>query len=479
MFLGIDLGTHSVKALLLDAAGEVVGEAARRYPVSAPRPGWSETAPEAWWQGVVEAVQEAAGTFSGQVSAVGLSGQMHGVVLTGRQGNALRPAILWADTRATNELRHFHGLTERERRDLANPVTVGMAGPTLLWLKRHEPDLYEAAAWALQPKDWLRARLTGAVATDPSDASGTLLYNVAEDRWALEIVAELGLRAALLPDVVPSASVAGTLLKGAALELGLPEGIPVAVGAADTAAAALGSGLLREGEAQLTVGSGAQLISVVRSVPGDLPRGVHLYRTAQDISTESGYYVMAAMQNAGLALEWVLDLLGFTWDAAYEAAAAVAPGCDGVIFLPYLTGERTPHLNPGATGTWHGIRRFHSRGHLMRSALEGVAFAIKDGLVALQEAGVDPERLLLAGGSARFPFWRQLLADVMQRELLLSPVTDASARGAALLAAQAVGAAVPAPLDGRAATVTQPGVWMGGYEDAYTLFKASYSRLYG
>jgi xylulokinase len=476
MFLGIDLGTHSVKALLLDAAGDVVGEAARRYPVLAPRPGWSETAPEAWWQGVVEAVREAAGAFSGQVSAVGLSGQMHGVVLTGRQGNALRPAILWADTRAADELRYFYGLTEHEQRELANPVTVGMAGPTLLWLKEHEPALYEAAAWALQPKDWLRARLTGAVATDPSDASGTLLYNVAEDRWALEIVAELGLRAALLPGVVPSASVAGTLLKGAALELGLPAGVPVAVGAADTAAAALGSGLLREGEAQLTVGSGAQLISVTRSVPGDLPRGVHLYRTAQDTSTEAGYYVMAAMQNAGLALEWVLDVLGFTWDAAYEAAAAVAPGCDGVIFLPYLTGERTPHLNPDATGSWHGIRRFHGQGHLMRSALEGVAFAIKDGLVALQEAGVDPERLLLAGGSARFPFWRQLLADVVQRELLLSPVTDASARGAALLAAQAVGEAVPASSE--MAAVTQTGVWRGEYAAAYASFRDIYTRLY-
>lgn len=482
MFLGIDLGTHSVKALLLDVAGEVVGEAARRYPVSAPEPGWGETASEAWWQGVVAAVREAAGGFSGQVSVVGLSGQMHGVVLADRQGNALRPAILWADTRATNELDYFHGLTERERRDLANPVTVGMAGPTLLWLKRHEPALYEAAAWALQPKDWLRARLTGAVATDPSDASGTLLYNVAEDRWAAETIAKLGLRAALLPEVAPSASVAGPLLKGAALELGLPEGIPVAVGAADTAAA-LGSGLLREGEAQLTVGSGAQLISVTRGmlygVPGGLPRGVHLYRTSQDTSTGAGYYVMAAMQNAGLALEWVLDVLGFTWDAAYEVATAVPPGCDGVVFLPYLTGERTPHLNPDAAGTWHGLRRFHGRGHLMRSALEGVAFAIKDGLAALQEAGVDPERLRLAGGSARFPFWRQLLADVVQRELLLSPVTDASARGAALLAAQAVGEIVPAPLDRLEAAVTVPGDWRGSYEDAYTFFKGSYSRLYG
>lgn len=367
MFLGIDLGTQSVKVLLLSAAGQVVGKGSSSYPVFAAQPGWSESTPEAWWEGTIKAVGEAVGDFSAEVRAVGLSGQMHGVVLSDRQGNALRPAILWADSRAVRELEHFRGLTDRERRELANPITVGMAGPTLLWLERHEPTVYKAARWALQPKDWLRTRLTGAVATDPSDASGTLLYNVAANRWAENVVAKLGLREGMLPEVAPSASVAGTLTRAAAEKLELPQGIPVAVGAADTAAAALGSGLLHEGDGQLTVGSGAQLISLTCNVSGDPARGVHLYRTAQ-----GDLYVMAAIQNAGLALEWVLGVLGLTWDSTYELVRTVPPGCDGLIFLPYLTGERTPHLNPEATGTWHGIKRFHSRAHLLRAALEGV-----------------------------------------------------------------------------------------------------------
>lgn len=475
MFLGIDLGTHSVKALLLNAAGQVVGEGRAAYPVLAPQPGWSETDPEAWWGGVVGAVRAAVGPHEQAVAALGLSGQMHGVVLASAQGEALRPAVLWADARATAELAAFRALPERAQDALANPFAVGMAGPTLLWLKAHEAASYRAARWALQPKDWLRARLTGCVATDPSDASGTLLYDIAGDAWAEEVVAALGLRRALLPEVSPSGSVAGTLTPAAAAALGLPAGLPVATGAADTAAAALGSGLHRAGDAQLSVGSGAQLVSVSAAPTGAPERGVHLYRTAL-AAGEPGYYLMAAVQNAGLALEWVLGVLGLSWEAAYELAGEVAPGGDGLLFLPYLTGERTPHLNPEACGSWHGFRRFHTRGHLMRSALEGVAFAIRDALGALSEAGVTPRELWLAGGSARVGAWRQLLAEVLGRELKLSEVADASARGAALLAARAVGVSIPLPGSSPVSVVTPTAP--GAYDEPYAAFRELYTRLY-
>ncbi len=475
MLLGIDLGTSSVKALLLAPDGRVVGEAAHAYPVRAPRPGWSETDPEAWWTAVVAAVQQAVGPRSGEVEAIGLSGQMHGVVLTGARGEALRPAVLWADARSDRELERYRALPAEQLRALANPITVGMAGPTLLWLRDNEADAYETARWALQPKDWLRFRLTGDAATDPSDASATLLYDLQRDAWARDVIEVLGLRQDLLPPILGSAQVAGLLSASAALDLALPEGVPVATGASDTAAAALGSGLIRDGDAQLTVGSGAQLISITTTPKAAPEFGVHLYRAVGPTT----YYTMAAMQNAGLALEWVRSVLDLTWDQAYELAATVQPGCDGVSFLPYLVGERTPHLNPHASGLWFGLRRNHARAHLMRAALEGVAFAVRDGLEALTKAGIHPTTLRLAGGGNERAFWRQLLADTLREPLQVSSVANASARGAAFLAALASGTpahALPAAtLEGK----VEPDAPNPDLEGAYQRFQELYPRVFG
>lgn len=477
MRLGIDLGTGSAKALLLGSDGDVAGEGRAAYPVNAPRPGWAETRPQDWWIAVVRAVRQAAGPHADEVGAIGLAGQMHGVVLTAETGEPLRPAVLWADTRGASVLQHYAALTSAERDALANPITAGMAGPSLLWLKRHEPGLYEAARWALQPKDWLRMRLTGEAATDPSDASGTLLYDVIGDNWAYEILESLGLRGELLAPVKPSASVAGTLTAAAASDLGLPSGLPVAVGAADTAAAAIGSGL-GDGDSQLTVGSGAQVISL-SAQPVPKPRyGIHLYRTAQ----LQGYYAMAAVQNAGLALEWVLEALGLGWQEAYELAATVPPGSDGLLFLPYLTGERTPHLNPDACGSWHGLRHHHGRAQLVRSALEGVAFAVADGLGALTAAGITSATIRLASGGTQEPLWRHLLADILQRPLVLSPVTNASARGAALLGGMAAGGYGELALQQNQQTIaaprTEPNAPDPRLEEAYERFRGMYLLLY-
>ena len=427
--MGIDLGTGSVKTLVLDGAGQVVGEAVSPYEVSSPRPGWAETSPAAWWRAVCEAVSTLPEDVRKEVEAVGLSGQMHGVVLCEGDGTPLRPAILWADARSRPQLAAYETLGDELRQRLANPVTVGMAGPSLLWLKETEPELYGSARWALQPKDWLRLRLTGVANAEPADASATLLYDLQRDSWSEEVVAALGLRLDLLAPLVGSSHVAGTLSARAADDLGLKQAIPVAAGGGDAACSAFGSGLVRAGQAQVNLGTAMQVFAV-RAVPEvDPTLRTHLYRTVLDDT-----YAMAAMQNAGLALEWVRALLGLSWDEMYALAFACPPGCEGLTFLPYLTGERTPHLDPEVRGAWHGLTLKHGRAHLLRAAFEGVAFALKDGLAALNDVGISPNGLRLAGGGTLQPEWRQLLADVLNQPLYAVSVPSASATGAALLA---------------------------------------------
>jgi xylulokinase len=482
MLLGLDLGTSSVKALLMAEGGAVLGEGSASYAVRAPRPGWAESTPEDWWGAVLEATGAAVGRRGAEVTALGLSGQMHGVVLVDEAGLPLRPAVIWADARSGAELAAYRRLDEDLGRRLANPPAVGMAGPSLLWLRDHEPDAYTSARWALQPKDWLRMRMTGEVATEPSDASATLLYDLPADDWYCAVVEELGLRTELLAPLVPSARVAGTLEGGAAGDLGLREGLPVAAGAADTAAAMLGTGLVRPGLVQLTVGTGGQVVTPKR-VPAPDPHGrTHLYRAA----LPGLWYSMAAIQNAGLALEWVRKVLGVSWKDVYEEAFAVPQGSGGVTFLPYLSGERTPRFDPGARGAWIGLGLDHSRGHLLRAALEGVAFALREALEALEDQGITAPELRLAGGGTGGGSggpWRRLLADVLGRPLWLLPdeiSSVASARGAAFLAGLASGV-YPSPEDTLPLTpepesVVQPGE--PAYETAYERYKKLYPKLY-
>jgi xylulokinase len=444
MLLGIDLGTSSAKALLLNLDGTVISEASSSYSVRTPRPGWAETNPVDWWSAIAMAVRNVvekryslgeATSSAYQVEALALSGQMHGIVLVNGSGQPLYPAILWADTRSTPMLNAYDSLDVDMRKRLGNPIAAGMAGSTLLWLREQEPTVYVEAQWVLQPKDWLRLQLTGEVATEPSDASGTLLYDVVSDDWAWDVLEALNLRSDWLPPIVPSSAIAGYLTATASEHLGLPVGLPVIAGAADTAAAALGNGLVEPGLVQLTVGTAAQIITI-RSQPILDPQGcTHLYRAA----LPNQWYSLAAMQNAGLALEWVRNMLGLSWEHVYSEAFAIPPGCEGLTFLPYLTGERTPHLDPEARGAWVGLRLYHARAHLMRAALEGVAFSLKQGLEALEATGVAVTELRLAGGGTLDMAWQQLLADVLRVPLYTTTVAAASARGAALLAGMGIG----------------------------------------
>jgi len=433
VLLGIDLGTSSVKVAVVGEDGSVKEVATAAYAMSSPRPGWAETDPEAWWLAARKAVAGLSVEHLRAIDAIGLAGQMHGVVLTGENGKAVRPAILWADARSTEEVARYRRLDARLLHRLANPPSVGMAGPTLLWLKTHESSLLERARWALQPKDWLRLQLTGEPCGEPTDASATLLYDFVDDGWAYRALEELDIRADLFPDLVASQGVAGRLTREAAMELGINAGIPVAAGAADTAATLVGHGVLAPGPVVLTIGTGAQMTTVRQEFKADPAQRTYVFRTVQN----GKWYSMAAILNAGLALDWVGRLFGVDSEELHGSAARIPAGSGGVSFFPYLVAERTTHVDAGAC--WSGVGLQHRKEHLLKASLEGVAFALHDAMEALEATGISPADLQLAGGGTVNQHWRQMLADVLGRRMLAIDSPAGSARGAALLGGLAAG----------------------------------------
>lgn len=438
--IGIDLGTSSAKAAVIDGDGVVVSTGTAGYGIDRPRPGWAETHPSAWWEAVRAAVRSAlAGAPATRVVGVGLSGQMHGVVLVDASGTPVRPAMLWPDGRAASQVDLYRGLGAPVRARLGNPLVPGMAGPLLAWAATHEPGVLSRARWALQPKDWVRHQLTGELGGEHSDASATLLYDVTTKRWDTEVAESVGVDPALLPPLLAaSGEVAGHLSRHAAQELGLDAGVPVAAGAADTAAAALGTGLSVPGDIQMTIGTGVQITTPLTSVDLILtPTPVtHLHRD----TSASGWYSMAACLNGGQALDWVRRVLGVDWTELYASAADPATE-DAPLFLPHLSGERTPHLDSNMRGAWTGISAHHGRRDLLRAAVEGVAFAIADAYDALcSTAGVRTDGVVrLAGGGTRVPAFQQLLSTAIGAALGPVEATDASVRGAGLLGAVSSG----------------------------------------
>jgi xylulokinase len=467
--IGIDLGTGSVKVLVADLTGAVRAIARRGYPTAVRpldlAPGRGEADPDGWLVAVAEATREAVGRSGIRPIGVGFSGQMHGLVLTAADGRAVRPALQWTDARALPQVQLYGALSDPVLARLGGPLVPGMAGPLLAWLTRHEPDAVAAARWALQPKDWLRLRLTGQAAGEPSDASATLLYDLMTDAWSSDVVSALEVDPRLLPPLLTHGGApAGTLTPEAAGLLGLPAGIVVAAGAGDTAAAIHGSALREPGEVQLTVGTGVQIVTPVERLPRPLPSRptTHLYRTA----AARGWYAMAAGLNGGSTLGWVCTLLGMSL-ADLNASLDSPLRQDDPVFVPHLHGERTPWLDTELRGAWTGLSARHTRVDLARAALAGVAVTVHDAYAALLTSGalgpsntsgsLDPSGALdpsagqarpvrLAGGGTADPRWRRLLADALGRPLTAVDVADASGLGAALLAAEAAGCAIPAEL---------------------------------
>jgi xylulokinase len=422
--LGADLGTSGLKLLALDRSGRVVAEAERGYPVDRPAADRAESDVATWRHALDEALAAVSPALAGvRVLGLGLSGQMHGAVLVDTAGRALRPAMLWADSRAAGELDLWRAMPEADRAALANPLVAGMTGPMLAWLARHEPRTLEQAAAVLLPKDALRATLLPGPVTDRSDASATLLWDVTTDDWSGAAVAAAGVDPGLLPAVRPSDEAVGTAT--------LPVGeVPVVTGGADTPLALLAAGTP---VAQLNLGTGAQLLR-----PGWAPRPVAAPVVHGYADVTGGWYAMAALQNGGSAWEWVCGVLGMSWADLFAAAAATPAGAGGVSFRPFLSGERGGVARPSDRGGWSGLHPGTTRADLARAAVEGVVFAIGGGFALLDVPEAD-EPVVLTGGGARPAVVRQLLADVLRRPVRHLPLRSASAIGAAVLAGRGVG----------------------------------------
>lgn len=451
VWLGIDLGTSSVKLGLVDPAGTLcwVGDESCEPSLSADR---AEIDPERWWTTTRQVIRGAPPEMLAQVTGIGLSGQMHGLVLVDEHSQPIRNAILWPDRRATGHLGAFHDLLNANPTGLGNPVVPGMPGPVLLWLREFEPELWSSPFRVLTPKDWLRSRLTGEapVQTEPSDASATLLYDIARDAWSVEAMTLVGVDETMMAPLGASSDVAGVLSDSAGRELGLPPQITVAIGAGDTAAALLGLGIEEPGTTLLNIGTGGQVLSVVSEIDGARPaRGLHQYRTGGDDKT---WYAMAAVLNGGLALGWVRSLLGMEWDELYHHAdTALTAVAQDPVFLPFLAGERDPEIGPAPKGAWTDLGVAHDRASLARSALVGTAAYLARRAGALPDA----DRIVLSGGSIRNPGWTQLMSNLLASDVNLAVDAHASVRGAAVLGAKAGGHQLP-PVVHRGQVAPQP-----------------------
>ncbi len=453
LLLGIDIGTSSVKAVIYDPdSGAVIATAGQEYPLLKPAPDRAEQEPEAWWEAAKSVVQ-AALVRAGRrdIMGIGVTGHMHGVAFLDRLNHSVRPAIIWADQRSGAECQ---ALIDRIGADHYTAIAgtlpaAGFAAATLSWLLKYEPETLDHTYVILLPKDYVRYKLTGNIATDASDAAATGLLDVSVKAWSPEIVGAVGISRTILPPLLDSAAVAGTLTPSAAEALNLTAGIPVVTGCADQAAQAVANGLIAPGTASITIGSGGQVcvpISARRDdgefrLPTD-PRA-HVFNHA----VPGMWYILGATLSAGLSLRWLRDTFSNGGDekadylALSDAAAKGTPGAGGLLFLPYLSGERTPHLDPLARGAFIGLSYHHTRGDLARAVMEGVAFSMRETLhVALSISLNKPiTSLVAAGGAMESPVWRQIMADILGLPLCQTALTETTGVGAALLAGVGVG----------------------------------------
>jgi xylulokinase len=425
--VGLDVGTTGVKAVAVSPEGAVLASAERFYPLSTPYPGWSEQDPEAWWRAAEEALAEVSAGLD--VAGIGLSGQMHGLVALDAEGRVLRPAILWNDQRTGEECAEIEELIGVERliELTGNRALTGFTAPKLLWLRRHEPESFGRIARICLPKDYVRLRLTGEWATDVADASGTLLLDVARRRWSGEVLAALGVPEAWLPPVLESPEVSGRT----------PGDIPVAAGAGDCAAAALGVGIDRPGPLSIVLGTSGVVFAALDGYHPEPAARVHVFCHA----VPGAWHAMGVMLSAAGSLQWFRDRLApeASFDELVAEAERWDAGADGLFFLPYLAGERTPHADPDARGAFVGLSQHHDRGALVRAVLEGVAFGLRDSLELLRELGVEAEVARVSGGGSRGDAWLRIVASVLGLALETTVSEEGSAYGAALLGGVAGG----------------------------------------
>lgn len=483
ILLGLDVSTTGAKAVLINGDGAVLASVTHEYPLSVPRPLWSEQSPEAWWQAMSASIRGAlsqSGIHAQEIGAVGLTGQMHGLVMLDESGQVLRPAILWNDQRTGPQCQAImQTLGEAELiAETGNRALPAFTAGKILWVRDEEPEVYARCRQVLLPKDYIRYRLTGEYATDRAGASGTLLLNVKERDWSHMVTEGLGIPKEWLPKTHEGTEITGAVSRAAADATGLRTGTPVVGGGSDQSVQAVGVGAVTPSVGALTLGtSGVIFVSTDRYMYD--PQGlVHGFCHA----VPNQWHLMTSVQSAGGSLRWYRDTVapGVGYDQLLAAAAHAPIGCDGLLFLPYLTGERTPHTDPLARGCFMGLTLQHGPGHLSRAVLEGVAFGLRDNLLLLQGVGAqDMTELRISGGGARSPLWAGILANVLQAELATINATEGAAFGAALLAG--VGAGVWPDVQRACQScirvtgrISPTGPEMERYEDLYQIYRELY-----
>ncbi|HKW11242.1 MAG TPA: xylulokinase [Gemmatimonadaceae bacterium] len=485
-FLGLDVGTSGVKAVLVAMDGEVVASATSPLTLSTPRPGWAEQDPDAWWKASVASIRAVVERSpESRVASVGIAGQMHSSVFLDREGKVIRPALLWCDGRTTAECReieHRVGGEQRLRDLAANPALEGFTLPKVLWLRNNEPEAFARLTTVLLAKDYIRYRLTGELGTEPSDASATLMYDTARLRWSSDILRAVGLSESIVPRVGGSSEIMGCVTADASRASALPAGTPVVGGGADNACGAAGVGVIAPGDAVASWGTSGTLLAPLAEPRVDPGLRAHTFCHV----VPNVWYLMGVVLTAGGAFAWYRDQ--FARDLAGSAdvnqllndeAARIPRGADGLTFLPYLQGERTPHRNAAARGAFLGLSLAHSRAHLTRAVLEGVSFAMRDSLSIVESLGLRPEALLLTGGGARSAFVRRLQAEVFGIPVTTVNREEGPAYGAALLAAVGtgafpdLGAAARATLERKPAEAAPVEVHRE-YDAPYARFRESY-----
>lgn len=482
-FMGIDISTTSAKALIVDESGNVIAIGSTPQPISQPQPLWSEQNPSDWWDGVVSAIQSAlteARIAGEQIASIGLTGQMHGLVMLDADGAVLRPAILWNDQRTQAEC---DWITERVGFErlielTGNRALTGFTAPKIIWVRDNEPDVYGRCAHVLLPKDYIRYRLTDTYATDLAGAAGTSLLNVKARDWSDEVIDALEIPRDWLPPVHEGTQITGTVSASVAALTGLKAGTPVVGGGGDQAAGAVGMGCVSPDTIGLTVGTSGVVFAPLDTYAYEPQGRLHAFCHA----VPDAWHYMGVMLSAAGSLQWYRDTLApdVAFDALLAEAENVPAGSDGLLFLPYLTGERTPHPDPDARGAFIGLTSRHTRGHMTRAVLEGVAYGMKDMFTLIAESGL-PESytVRISGGGAKSPLWQQIIADVLEAPLLNVNTVEAGAMGAALLGAVAVGVfdSVQAACD---ATIQTGDVVQPSQETraAYDVGYAAYRKLY-
>jgi len=490
--LGVDIGTSGTKTVLFDSTGTTVASALYEYPMYQPQIGWAEQDPDDWWTATYKTIAEVvhkSGVNPRDIKGMGMSGQMHGMVLLDKDGNVLRRSIIWCDQRTSRECEQITELVGAKRliEITANPALTGFTASKVMWVKNHQPEIFEKTAKVLLPKDYVRFRLTGEYATEVSDASGMQFLDVPNRCWSREVLEKLGIPYEWMADVYESCEVSGKLTARAAELTGLWEGMPVVGGGGDQASGAVGNGIVSQGMVSSTIGTSGVVFAHMDNVAIDPKGRVHTFCH----SVPGCWHIMGVTQGAGLSYRWMRDefcaeekvmaqRLGIDpYELMGQQAEKAVPGCGGLIYLPYMMGERTPHLDPVAKGVFFGLSAIHTRNEMIRSVMEGVSYSLLDCLSIIRELGVDPKLVRASGGGGRSPLWRQMQADMFNTDIQTINSSEGPALGVALLAGVGTGVydsvpqACEAAISGK--TLTSPNAEAA---KVYSKFYPVYQQLY-